>query len=327
MAKMKILEQVRSRTVTRDSRAVSAQVRDIPVAEIRLASNVRTTYTGIEELRSSIERYGLLQPVTVYRDSAGYVVKTGHRRFLAYQGLAATEPERFQSIRCIIADAADIAVVQLIENVQREDLSQRDLVAALSALRDAGLSLREIAEALGKSEKYVKNLFTGINEIQADEALQAYLSPAEGSPAGGTIEDISETRGIADRDARLALLEQKKQGNLSRKELRQKVQNLKATSPAGGTSEKVQATSPAGGTSEKVQATSPAGGTSEKVQATSPAGGTIEKTWAAITVEPSMQRVAIVFEGGVNAEAFDALRETLTGFLRERAIEGVWEDV
>jgi hypothetical protein len=40
-----------------------------------------------------------------------------------------------------------------------------------------------------------------------------------------------------------------------------------------------------------------------------------------------MQRVAIVFEGGVNAEAFDALRETLTGFLRERAIEGVWEDV
>jgi ParB family chromosome partitioning protein len=286
MAKLKILEQVRARTVTRDSRAVSAQVRDIPVAEIRVVSNVRTAYTDIDELRSSIERYGLLQPITVYRDDDGYVVKTGHRRFLAYQGLAATEPERFQSVRCIVSDAADIAVIQLIENVQREDLSQRDLLAALSALRDAGLSLREIAESLRKSEKYVKNLFIGINEIQNDEALQAYLSPAAGSPAGGTIEDISETRGIADRDARLALLEQKKQGNLTRNELRQKARDLKADSPAGGTPER-----------------------------------------AAITVEPSARRVAIVFEGGVSAEAFEALRETLTGFLRDRAIEGVWKDV
>jgi ParB family chromosome partitioning protein len=200
-------------------------VRDIPIGDIRIKENIRQEYTEIEDLASSIKQHGLLQPITVYSDGDRFVVKTGHRRFMAYHKLYEEDSERFHSIRCIVSDSENIAVIQLIENVQRTDLAQIDLYNALAALRDQGMTLKQIAEGMGKTEKYIKNLFVGINEISNNERLQEFI----GSPAGGTIQDIAETKGIPDETDRLNLLEQRKNGHITRSEMREKVRKLKGS--------------------------------------------------------------------------------------------------
>jgi ParB family chromosome partitioning protein len=212
------------RTGTKDFYSVSLTVKDIPLDDIQIKENVRKEYTGIDELAESIRQHGLLQPITVYPDADDYIVKTGHRRFQAYSLLFKEEPERFHSIRCVVSNAENIAVVQLVENIQREDLSQRDLFNALSALRDQGMTHKQIAEIMGKSVQYIDNQFTGINEIGKNQELLEYITTA-----GGSIQDVTETKGISDRQKRMELLEQRKSGKITRSEMRGKAKVLKET--------------------------------------------------------------------------------------------------
>jgi ParB family chromosome partitioning protein len=229
MAKMAVLKGLGVRSGTQSSSEVSLTVKDILVGEIHIKENVRKDYNNIEEIAGSIRQHGLLQPITVYADNEGYVIKTGHRRFLAYKMLYETEPDRFHSIRCIVSSAENIAVIQLVENIQRENLSQIDLYNALSSLREQGMTLKSIAEIMGKSEGYIKNLFVGINEISTDDSLKECLD----SHAGVTIQDIVETKGIKDDRVRFDILEQRKDGKLKRNEFRKKIREAKS---APGTS-------------------------------------------------------------------------------------------
>jgi ParB family chromosome partitioning protein len=223
---MAMLKNVQSRTGTQDSRSVNIMVKDIPIGDIVIRENIRHEYTGIEELSDSIRQHGLLQPITVYAGGDQYIVKTGHRRFMACQRLYQSEPERFHSIRCIITDAQNVAVIQLVENVQREDLSQIDLYNALSALREQNFTLKQIAEAMGKTEGYIKSLFVGINEIEKKPELQHLIGDA-----GITIRDVAETNGILNRTERKSLLEQKGKGEITRAEMRHKAKALKEDCP------------------------------------------------------------------------------------------------
>ncbi|GMO45679.1 MAG: hypothetical protein Ta2G_00640 [Termitinemataceae bacterium] len=222
MAKLGMLRSTQSKTGTQDSKAISLTVKDIPVGDIQVRENVRKTYSSIDELAGSIRQLGLLQPITVYTDGDAFIVKTGHRRFKAYQRLYGEEPERFHSIRCVVSDADNLAIVQLVENVQREDLSQLDLYNALLTLRDQGLTLKQIAEAMGKGEWYIKSLFVGINEIQRDKDLKNAIGVA-----GNTIRDVVETSGITNKAKRLELLDQRGKGEINRAEMRQKMRELK----------------------------------------------------------------------------------------------------
>jgi ParB family chromosome partitioning protein len=224
MAKLGMLRNVKERSGTSDNRSVTLAVKDIPIGDIAIKGNVRKEYIGINELADSIRQHGLLQPITVHAEGDGYAVKTGHRRYLAYKTLYAVEPERFHSIRCIVSDADNRAVLQLVENVQRVDLSQLELYEALSMLRKQGMALKQIAEVMGKTEKYIKNLFVGINEIARDKELEVFID----SPAGGTIQDVADTKGITDKQERLNLLDQRKSGSLTRADMRKKVKELKA---------------------------------------------------------------------------------------------------
>ena len=97
MAKTAILKNLQSRTGTQDNRAVSHTVKDIPIGHIHIKENIRRNYddTELEALATSIRMYGLLQPITVYPVEDGYVVKTGHRRFLAYEKLYKEDPDKF----------------------------------------------------------------------------------------------------------------------------------------------------------------------------------------------------------------------------------------
>jgi ParB family transcriptional regulator, chromosome partitioning protein len=147
MAKAGILKNLQSRTGTKDNSAVSLTVKDIPIGEIQIKENIRSNYDDaeLEELQASIREYGLIQPITVYAAEDGYAVKIGHRRLMAYKMLYKEEPERYHSIRCIISDNQNTVFIQLIENIQRVDLSQIDLCNAYTALKDKGMTMKEIA--------------------------------------------------------------------------------------------------------------------------------------------------------------------------------------
>jgi ParB family chromosome partitioning protein len=207
-------------------KAAPLKVKDIPLGDIQVKMNIRKDYSDIHELAESIRQYGLLQPITVYAGKDGYTVKSGHRRLMAYKRLQKEEPEKFNSIRSIISDAQNTEVVQLIENVQRVDLSQHDLFIALNKLREQGMALRQIAEVIGKTEGYVKSLFVGVNELNRDKDLQNLIGDA-----GITIRDIAETNSITDKEKRIELLEERKDGKVSREQMREKVREITASKP------------------------------------------------------------------------------------------------
>ena len=153
LANMLAKARFRYRAIYTDAKnyikATTLTVKDIPVGDIQVKMNIRQDYSEIYELSESTRQYGLLQPITVYAGKDGYTVKSGHRRLMAYKRLQKEEPERFHSIRSIISDAQNTEIVQLIENLQRVDLSQHDLFIALNKLREQGMALRQIAEVIG----------------------------------------------------------------------------------------------------------------------------------------------------------------------------------
>ena len=107
-------------TISEPVRSVPSIIRpeskDIPVCDIKIKSNVRRDYPDIAELANDIRRNGLIQPITVYCiEGDGYIVKIGHRRFLAYHLLCTEEPERFRTIPCPVSTADNIVAVQLAE--------------------------------------------------------------------------------------------------------------------------------------------------------------------------------------------------------------------
>jgi ParB family chromosome partitioning protein len=107
----------------------------------------------LEELIGSVKSKGVIDPVTVrpIEDEDGYKIITGERRYKA-----ALQAE-LQEIPCIVKEVSDeeALTLQLIENLQREDLSLIDESAALKRLLDKGYTQAKLAEMIGKSQPYI----------------------------------------------------------------------------------------------------------------------------------------------------------------------------
>jgi hypothetical protein len=88
------------------------------------------------------------------------------------------------------------------------------------------MSLRQIAEVIGKSEGYIKSLFVGVNELNRDKDYQNLISDA-----GITIRAIAETKPIKNKEQRLTLLEERKEGKINREQMRKKVTGLSGAIP------------------------------------------------------------------------------------------------
>jgi ParB family chromosome partitioning protein len=239
-------EQVQ-RTKNGEDAAARVEIRAIPLGKIEIRDNLRRNAGEIAELAANIRKYGIQQPITVYpaaKKKGCYVVKFGHRRFLALRELAKKEPKRYNYVDCVVADGENILVSQLIENVQRSDLTQAELCDALAAMREQGMTHKAIATVLGKSESYVNSLFTAVNEIALDDELRKILS---NSTCAGTstdtqklsLDEIARTKSVKDRAARLALLKERQEGKITRSELYARAKELSgkkasAETQAGG---------------------------------------------------------------------------------------------
>ena len=129
---------------------------DLKVTDIKTADNVRSDLGNIVELANSIEGVGLIQPITVDENN---VVITGHRRLAAMTHLVkgGTWPKdkTVQVYQNGTDTDSDRVAVQLVENVQRQDLSIWEEADAYARLSELGLKQKEIAAAVGLSGAHV----------------------------------------------------------------------------------------------------------------------------------------------------------------------------
>ena len=109
----------------------------------------------LKELCDSIKEFGVIQPVLVKKDSHGlYILIAGERR------LRAATMAGLKKIPAIIrtADEKDSALLALVENVQRENLSFiEEAVAYKRLMDDYGLTQCEIARRVGKQQSTISN--------------------------------------------------------------------------------------------------------------------------------------------------------------------------
>lgn len=134
--------------------------REIPLSAIEADPNQpRRTFDPekLQELADSIKQYGVISPILVRAGKlpGRYTVISGERRFRA-AGLAG-----LSSIPAVVNqgdEAQDrMLAMQLVENLQRDDLTPLERAQAIGALRDAhSLSIRDIADRLNISKSAVQ---------------------------------------------------------------------------------------------------------------------------------------------------------------------------
>lgn len=110
---------------------------------------------ALEDLRTSIARHGVLQPITVRRAGKGYEIVAGERRWRAAR---AAGLERIPAIvREGLADEVSLELA-IVENVQRQDLDPLEKARGYRALMDrVGLSHADVADRVGVSRSAVTN--------------------------------------------------------------------------------------------------------------------------------------------------------------------------
>lgn len=110
---------------------------------------------SLTELSASIREYGILQPVSVRRCGKNeYELIAGERR------LKAAQRAGLKKIPAIVvnADGGKSAIMALLENLQREDLSFFEIAEGYQRLiRDQGLTQEGLAKKLGKSQSSIAN--------------------------------------------------------------------------------------------------------------------------------------------------------------------------
>ncbi len=110
---------------------------------------------SLEELCESIRHYGVLQPINVRKISGNsYELVAGERR------LRAATMAGLKDIPAIVVsvDDNDSAVIALIENLQREDLSYMEEAEGYNNLiNEHGFTQEELAQKIGKSQSTIAN--------------------------------------------------------------------------------------------------------------------------------------------------------------------------
>jgi ParB family chromosome partitioning protein len=109
----------------------------------------------LDELATSIQANGIIQPLILRRKGDRYELVAGERR------LRASKLANLTEVPAVIQDYADETLLQiaLVENIQREDLNPIETAHALDRLaRDLNLSHEEIGRRTGKDRTTVTNL-------------------------------------------------------------------------------------------------------------------------------------------------------------------------
>lgn len=131
------------------------ELHDIDVALIenpKLAMRLDTEKANIDDLAKSIDKVGLINPITLIRVGKYYEVVAGFRRFLAIKKLEMKSVSAF----LIEQDTEQNLAVMTAENYERENVNTFDEAIYLSKiLKQTELSQKALAKVISRSESYV----------------------------------------------------------------------------------------------------------------------------------------------------------------------------
>lgn len=202
---------------------------------------------ALEELANSMQTLrdrgagvgatGILQPLLVRLATADekslssredtsaaiYILLAGERRWRA------SELAGIERVPVVLSESIDgqsagdsTLLLQIIENLQRENLAPLDEANAYARLREEqGLSIRELAVLLGKTRGYLTNR---LDLLKMDEALRAMVSSRE-----DTLKHAALIASVEDADQRAQLIELVLNEGASVLQLRRILENPDAT--------------------------------------------------------------------------------------------------
>ena len=151
----------------------------------------------MEELKESIKKHGIIQPIVVRKMANGYEIIAGERRLKAAKEIGL---KKIPAIIKSINNEKSLEIA-LVENIQREDLNPVEQANAFKRLIDEfNLTQQELAEVTGKSRTLVTNT---IRLLKLNPEIQKNIS--EGKISFGhaklllSIEDEEVQRAVCDR--------------------------------------------------------------------------------------------------------------------------------
>ncbi len=136
------------------------EYRDVPLDDLTIGkAQARTSpsMADVDELASSIEKLGLLQPIVVCEsvEAGRWEILTGQRRFLAHRRLGR------ESIPAAILDErvpeAQAKAISITENLIRRKLSGKELVDGITHLYNHYGTQKAVVEATGLKAETVRS--------------------------------------------------------------------------------------------------------------------------------------------------------------------------
>lgn len=137
---------------------VQHEILDVEVARVRENPRQPRTYfspSELEDLMSSIQEHGIIQPLIMTRSGSDFELIAGERRLRAARTLG------LKTVPAIVRDATEQQKLELalIENIQRHDLNAIEEAIAYRALIDEfNLTQELVAKKVGKSRSNVANI-------------------------------------------------------------------------------------------------------------------------------------------------------------------------
>jgi ParB family chromosome partitioning protein len=137
-------------------------IQEIPISKLFVSSlNVRKDLISdqeestIQDLAENIKKNGLLSPICVRKKGDLFEIFAGQRRFLAIRTLS------WDSIPAIVFDESisddDIKNLSFAENIQRNNMSQKDKIDYYFSLYIKYGSVSEVSKIVNVSERVVQN--------------------------------------------------------------------------------------------------------------------------------------------------------------------------
>lgn len=150
---------------------------------------------ALRSLSQSVKENGILQPITVRRRGALYEIISGERRYRAAKLAGMTE------VPCIVknVDEEKSAVLSLIENIQRKDLSYIEEAMAIERLLSVyGLTQEQAAARLGKAQSTIANKIRLLRFSESERRLllTGGLSERQARALVRIDDDLSRSRAI-----------------------------------------------------------------------------------------------------------------------------------
>lgn len=153
----------------------------------------------LNDLASSIQQHGILQPIVLRQTVQGYYIVVGERRFRASKLAGLTE------VPAIIKELSDEDMMELaiIENLQREDLNAiEEAESYKKMITDLNITQQEVARRLGKSRPYIANM---LRLLQLPKNVAQMVQHGTLSSAHGrtllTLKDASKIKKTAKKAA------------------------------------------------------------------------------------------------------------------------------